>query len=96
MTSRLATLLAPWKTHRSRPVLLSPQNTILNTECGQRSYIEGLETNHMRHRRLLYLRAQAMLNSAIHTSGCVGRGGFLEATRENLLLCISLGVFRYQ
>ena len=64
----------------------------------QRSYIEGLEMNHVPH-RLLYLRARAMLNSAIHTSECVGRGGFLEATRENLLLCISLGkfaVFRYQ
>ena len=58
----------------------------------------GLETNHVHH-RLLYLRARKMLNSAIHTSGCVGRGRFLEATRENLLLCISFGefaVFRYQ
>ena len=50
----------------------------------------------MRH-RLLYLRARAMLNSAIHTSICVGRGGFLEGRIENLLVCISLGelaVFR--
>ena len=38
----------------------------------QRSYIEGLETNHVRH-RLLYLRARAMPNSAIHTSTGGGR-----------------------
>ena len=71
---------------------------ILKISSYQRSYIEELETNHVRH-RLLYLRAWAMLNSAIHTSGCVGRGGFLEARIENLLVCISLGelaVFRYQ
>ena len=64
----------------------------------QRSYIEGLETNHVWY-RLLYLHVQAMLNSAIHTSACVGRGGFLEATIENLLVCISLvefAVFQYQ
>ena len=70
----------------------------LSTQVGQRSYIEGLETNHVRH-RLLYLCARAMLNSAIHTSICVGRGGFLEGRIENLLVCISLGelaVFRYQ
>ena len=29
--------------------------------------LEGLETNHVRH-RLVYLRARAMLNSVIHTS----------------------------
>ena len=64
----------------------------------QRSYIEGLETNHVRHRRL-YLRAREMLNSAIHTSTCVERDGFLEAKLENQLVCISLGEFaavRYQ
>ena len=33
----------------------------------QRSYIEGLETNHVRY-RLLYLRARAMLYSENHTS----------------------------
>ena len=49
----------------------------------------------MRH-RLLYLRARAMLKSAIHTSGCVGKGGFLEARIENLQVCIKLAVFRYQ
>ena len=46
--------------------------------------------NHVCH-GLLYLRARAMLNSAIHTSTCVGRGGFWKQ-RYEINLCASVSV----